>query len=258
LGSLHLEERGANFIPLYLYSDASSNHPKTQDMFSVPGRRPNLTDRAQAYLDALGADVENLFHHALAVIHAPTYRVENAGALRQDWPRVPLPEARTALEASTLLGHQVAALLDVEREVEGVTTGNIRDDLREIAVPSTTSAMPDYSVQGWGYLANGATMPGPGTVHEQDDGSLDVYLNETTYWRNIPAEVWSYTLGGYQVLKKWLSYRDQRVLGRPLHDHEVRAFMHIARRIMSILELETQLDENYAAVKAAAYTWNQP
>lgn len=226
-----------------------------QDMFSAPGRCPNLTNKAQAYLDSLGADAESLFYHALAVMHAQAYRVENAGALRQDWPRVPLPKTLDALQASARLGRQIAALLDVEREVDGVTAGSIRDDLREIAVPSTTGAMPDYSVQGWGYLANGATMPGQGTVYEHDDSRLDVYLNPTTYWRNIPAEVWVYTLGGYQVLKKWLSYRDHRVLGRPLHDHEVRAFMHIARRIMAILTLEDDLDENYAAVKASVYDW---
>jgi hypothetical protein len=188
-------------------------------------------------------------------MHAPAYRVENAGALRQDWPRLPLPKTESALLASAALGRQVAALLDVEREVEGVTTGNVRDDLREVAVPSTSDDQPDYSVQGWGYLANGATMPGSGTVHERDDGSYDVHLNETTYWRNVPADVWAYTLGGYQVLKKWLSYRDQRVLGRPLHDHEVRTFMHIARRIAAILALETELDENYAAVKGSVYEW---
>ncbi len=253
IGSYHLEEHSSRIFPLYLYN--SSNQPQMQDMFSAPGRRANLTKESQAYLDRLSADAESLFYHALAVMHAPVYRVENAGALRQDWPRVPLPESQTALEASAQLGRQVAALLDVEREVDGVTTGNIRDDLRDIAVPSTTGAMPDYTLQGWGYLANGATMPGQGTVHEHDDGRLDVYLNTTTYWRNIPAEVWAYTLGGYQVLKKWLSYRDQRVLGRSLHDHEVRAFMHIARRIAAILALEEDLDENYAAVKASVYEW---
>ena len=35
------------------------------------------------------------------------------------------------------------------------------------------------------------------------------------FWRNIPATVWTYNLGGYQVLKKWLSYREHDVsLGR--------------------------------------------
>ena len=46
--------------------------------------------------------------------------------------------------------------------------------------------------------------------------TCDVYLNDTAYWRNIPANVWNYHIGGFQVIKKWLSYREQRVLGRAL------------------------------------------
>ncbi len=37
--------------------------------------------------------------------------------------------------------------------------------------------------------------------------TLDVYLNADCRWKNVPRPVWEYTLGGYQVLKKWLSYR---------------------------------------------------
>ena len=39
--------------------------------------------------------------------------------------------------------------------------------------------------------------------------------NDTAYWRNVPAAVWTYKLGGNQVLKKRLSYREHKVLGRP-------------------------------------------
>ena len=45
--------------------------------------------------------------------------------------------------------------------------------------------------------------------------TCDVYLNDTAYWKNIPANVWEYFIGGYQVIKKWLSYREQELLGRP-------------------------------------------
>ena len=33
--------------------------------------------------------------------------------------------------------------------------------------------------------------------------TFDIYLNGNAYWRNVPAAVWRYKLGGYQVLKKW-------------------------------------------------------
>ena len=65
---------------------------------------------------------------------------------------------------------------------------------------------------------------------------FDIYLNGNAYWRNVPAAVWRYKLGGYQVLKKWLSYRERSVLGRALLEEEVRYFVKVARRIAAILE----------------------
>ena len=56
----------------------------------------------------------SVFYHALAILHSPAYRTENSGALRQDWPRIPLPDNKEALLASAALGRQIAALLDTE------------------------------------------------------------------------------------------------------------------------------------------------
>ena len=69
------------------------------------------------------------------------------------------------------------------------------------------------------------------------DTTFDIYLNDRAYWRNVPAAVWSYKLGGYQVLKKWLSYRESAVLRRPLKPEEVQHFTNTARRIAGILLL---------------------
>ena len=67
--------------------------------------------------------------------------------------------------------------------------------------------------------------------------TFDVHLNDRAYWRNVPAAVWSYKLGGYQVLKKWLSYRERGVLDRALKPEEVQHFTDTARRIAGILGL---------------------
>ena len=67
--------------------------------------------------------------------------------------------------------------------------------------------------------------------------TYDIYLNDRAYWRNIPSSVWGYKLGGYQVLKKWLSYRESKVLGRSLKPDEVQHFAHTARRVSAILGL---------------------
>jgi hypothetical protein len=39
---------------------------------------------------------------------------------------------------------------------------------------------------------------------------------------SVTANVWEYTVGGYQVIKKSLSYRESDVLGRWLTKEEAR------------------------------------
>ena len=41
------------------------------------------------------------------------------------------------------------------------------------------------------------------TAGSFDATTLDIHLNDRAYWRNVPAAVWSYNMGGYQVLKRW-------------------------------------------------------
>ena len=69
--------------------------------------------------------------------------------------------------------------------------------------------------------------------------------------------MWGYTIGGYQVIKKWLSYRERPLLGRDLTVTEARYVTEMARRIAAILLLEPALDANYEAVKADTYAWDR-
>ena len=230
--------------------------------------RANLSATAQRYLDRLGADVEDLFYHVLAVLHDPSYRATNAGALRMEWPRIWLPgwpdgEAESSgatLAESAARGRQLAALLDPETSIPGVTRTPLRSEIAAISVPCTVGERnmigEDFAVTaGWGHYGSGsAVMPGQGRTLERaytpdereamsevlpalGDTTFDVYLNGEAFWRNIPAAVWSYKLGGYQVLKKWLSYRELEVLERGLQAEEIQHFTDTARRIGTILRL---------------------
>ena len=66
---------------------------------------------------------------------------------------------------------------------------------------------------------------------------FDIHLNGIAFWRNVPAAVWHYKLGGYRVLKKWLSYRESAILNRPLRPEEVQYFTDSARRIVGVLSM---------------------
>ena len=262
IGSRHLIERGANMFPAWLREGGLE--------FNNDGtlRRHNLSADAERYLDRLGAGVEDLFYHVLAVLHDPAYRDANAGALRMEWPRIPIPGwpdgdedgMEKQLVASAARGRELASLLDSNTQVHGVTKGALRPEIATVAVPSTTEGgnmiEDDFALTaGWGHFGQGkAVMPGQGRVVERpytaneraalDKGAqtlgettFDIYLNDRAYWRNVPAAVWSYKLGGYQVLKKWLSYREHGVLGRPMTPEEVQHFTDTARRIAAILAL---------------------
>ena len=319
--------------PRRIGSDGDDNGPR---------RRPNLSDAARRYLEHLGLSAEDLFHHVLAVLHDPAYREANAGALRMEWPRIPLPgwpapgsagvppalpmgrasgplragrlrprtpalpggspaheghepamepvfpgngasddadvppaegpdpnareprtapsgqvgrrEAAEALARSAARGRELARLLDSDIPVPGVTSGRLRPEIAAVAVPATADgrnmAGEDFALSaGWGHFGTGgAVMPGQGRIVERaftpderaalgdalpalGETTFDVYLNARAFWRNVPAAAWRYKLGGYQVLKKWLSYRERGILGRPLHPEEVQHFTDTARRI---------------------------
>ena len=262
IGDLNQMNSGIYCVPTYLRDDGLGI-----DMTGAQ-RRPNLSPAAQRYLERLNATVEDLFHHALAVLHDPAYRETNADALRAEGPRIPLPGwpdgsgdgAADELAASAARGRKLAALLNPDTPVPGVTEGKLRPEIAAVAVPSTTGGGnmtgDDFALTAsWGHFGQGdAVMPGQGRVVERPrtaseqsalgephptlgDTTFDVYLNDRAYWRNVPAAVWHYKLGGYQVLKKWLSYREHKVLDRPLHPEEVQHFTNTARRITAILQL---------------------
>ena len=304
IAAYHLIERGTLWFPAWLREDSLDADAPDAD------RRPNLSPAARRYLERLGLTVEDLFHHVLTVLHDPAYRQANAGALRMEWPRIPLPhwsdlsapagqgavpgrgaagsahspgdegaggrerattrvaptvgdavrespspaqaeEAAATLAASAARGRDLAALLDPDTPVPGVTAGQLRPEIAAIAVPATTHGRhmsgDDFALTaGWGHFGAGqAVMPGQGRAieraapdaapHTLGATTYDIHLNDHAYWRNVPANVWNYRLGGYQVLKKWLSYRERKVLGRDLCPEEVQHFSQTARRIAAIL-----------------------
>jgi hypothetical protein len=74
----------------------------------------------------------------------------------------------------------------------------------------------------------------------------------------VPQAVWDCTLGGDPVIKQWLSYREMRVLGRPLRPDEVRYVTEVVNRIAAILLLGPAVDANYAATKRATFEFDWP
>jgi hypothetical protein len=292
----------ARHFPVRLKNGHRLEKEAEDSLFAALGDKPgedqpvaNLSAAARSYLESLrlkaidalpGAEL--IWLHALAIGYSPAYLRENADGLRRDWPRIVLPDSLAALKGSAALGKQVAALLDTEVDVPGVTADKLLPALKiigSIARIGGSVLNPDANelamTAGWGHFGKGnvvmpakgkmafrpydpdeskglaahATiidLPHNGTLALLGDSTLDVYLNDIAYWRNIPANVWNYHIGGYQVIKKWLSYRELEILGRPLQVQEVRELTNMARRIAALILLQPKLDANYHQIKSAS------
>jgi hypothetical protein len=101
-------------------------------------------------------------------------------------------------------------------------------------------------------------MPGPGRLtttaetkelaaHPLGNGAQDVWLNSEVCWSAVPQTVWNFTIGGHQVIKKWLSYREKAVLGRDLTLIEARYVTAMIRRLSAVVLMAPDLNDVYAA-----------
>jgi hypothetical protein len=228
--------------------------------------------------------------HSAAIGYSPLYLSENTSGIRYNWPRIPVPNQSKLLLESAQLGSAITDLLDTGTPVKGVTSGSLPPEIKAVASVTAvdpTSFDPAQHLKieaGWGHEGkDGITMPGKGYVVEREytpeeleafqsggtssgvtleqtlsqlgKSTFDIHLNDFAYWRNVPRTVWEYTIGGYQVLKKWLSYREFKLLGRAITTDEADLFRDMVRRITGICLMQPLLDANYKAVKAATYAW---
>lgn len=249
----------------------------------------NISDAARTYLKAISTDdpdkerhvAEAIWLHSLAIGFSPKYIADNADGIADNWPRIPLPDDKVLLYASADLGRSLANLLDIEAVVTGVTAGTIAEHLRILGKISAT----DLKVTaGWGRKdKKGKVFPGREKTKTREwsgdesealkkgfstlgitearglellGRAVDVYLNDTTHWAAVPEAVWNYYIGGYQVIKKWLSYREETVLGRALTKDEAREVTAIVRRLTAIVLMTDDLDANYATAHDNAYSWS--
>ena len=194
---------------------------------------------------------------------------------------------------AALLAYDAADAATHTPLLRGIVSSPLRAEMRVIGTPARAGGGQlrpgegEYALDAnWGFSTPRGVMPGRGRVVERvysdeeraafaegvaalglsegealrrlGERTFDVYLNGAAFWRNVPARVWDYHVGGYQVLKKWLSYREREVLGRDLSTAEVNEVRDMARRIAALLLLEPALDENYNSVKQNAYAWPAP
>jgi hypothetical protein len=264
MGDLHYQDPWAQLFPLRQHIQAKGFMPSIL--------RPNLDQNILAALAEIRgvatspitengtaeemAIAEEVFYHVLATLHTPSYLTAHEDALSSNWSRIPIPLSPQLLTESARLGRRVAELLRTDMQPAGVVAGNIPTWLRSIARPRRHDNVPlrdpeDFSVTvnygGNGRVEARALTPEEINTLTEDvdfgEETNDVYWSREACWSNVPAAVWDFDIGGFQVLKKWLESRRSDRLGRPLQLSEIQQFSLIARRIAALVHLGDELDE---------------
>lgn len=214
--------------------------------------------------------VGRLFRVAFAVLHAPSYQAEHKSALSADWAHLPIPKDHGLFERLVAAGEQVTRLLDANRDARDVVEavlgaararalGVLRRDDGEQVRPEDLKVTVTYWGGGKGRwkprpFADGE-LPGDDVAGAWGERTGDLYLSEHAMLAHVPEAVWTYQLGGYPVLKKWLGYRQaDRRDGRPLTDDERRWLRQMVQRIAALLALGPTLDALYQDAAANGFT----
>jgi predicted helicase len=207
-----------NYIaPLYLYEAGDSGN---LEMFGT--KRPNISRR---FLDAcalrlglkqedefglpLGITAEDIFHYMYAVFHAPGYRTRYADLLKRDFPRVPF-----------------TADLDLFRDL--AKKGCDLVALHLLKAGQLNTLVTGFPVAGTDEVTRVRWVPDKQRVE----------INDDQYFSDVPAEVWEFTIGGYQVCEKWLKDRKGRVLSNDDIQHWQRVVVALGetRRLMAEID----------------------
>ena len=210
--------------------------------------------------------VGRLFRLGFAILHSPAYQREHKSALSADWAHLPIPKDSELFERLVEKGELVARLLDSSRNASDVvlavlgkeraaTLGPLKRVDGGHLGPGDLRIAVSYWGGSRGRWKRRSAMAEEASLESLGERTGDLYINDEAFFSNVPEAVWTYQLGGYPVLKKWLGYRQaDRREGRALTDDERQWFRQIVQRIAALLVLSPDLDALYQEAVANAFT----
>ncbi len=227
-------------FPLYLYpgvgkADASlfSRWAEGKD-----GRAPNLdsgfvehiaattelrfvSDGCGDLRDTFGP--EDILAWIYGVLHSPRYRERYEAHLKLDFPRVPLPGSVDLLRKLAEAGHDLMALHLLESP--------------KLGKPITSYAGPrNHEVGSVGWLDRTVWLDAGKTNAREGHRAT---MPGTMGFQGVPAEVWDFHIGGYQVCHKWLKDRK----GRTLSDEDVAHYQKIVVALNETIRIMAEIHE---------------
>ena len=205
-------EPTAHVFPLFLYPDSEgllgSAEPELNFKSAFLTELSEALGLPQTPPFRLPEDVtpEEILAYIYAVLYSPTYRERYYEFLKYDFPRIPLPQDINYFRKLAALGQEL---------INWHLLKNVQIPIRHRFEGEGDSVVskPRY----------------------QDDR---VWINATQHFTDVPAEVWEYEIGAYQVCEKWLKDRKNRELS---HD-DIKQYRSILVAIAETLRVVREID----------------
>jgi predicted helicase len=222
-------QKGIAYIfPLYKYIFPGEKSKKSNFNRVFPGksmpRQCNIDPAVFTRLhEIFGMDnlpsSSQIFYYIYAILHSGIYREKYREHLKIDFPRIPFCSDFELFMRLSSLGEGLAAVHLVKS-------------------PELVRTFSKYEVTGNDLVDSPHFKPAAG-------GDGRVYINDTQYFSNIPLELWEFEVCGYQVLKKWLWMRKNRILTLG----EIRHYIKICRALQLTVKYREEIDGLYSQLE---------
>ncbi|EAL4539889.1 DNA methyltransferase [Campylobacter upsaliensis] len=202
---IHYSGSQCYITPLYLYN--------------IQGKIPNFTPEFLAYKAKHKILKDKNEEQILAFIYAnlynPKYRSKYLEYLKIGFPKVSFEVSQKEFERFEKLGSELIKL-HLMQEIP-------QDEIDFIFLKENKK--PNFKM----------------AKYQEKERFVEnkIILNEDLAISPIGAEIWNYTIGGYQVLKQWLKYRKDYVCTK----EELEHLLKICKILKKTIEIQKALDE---------------
>ncbi|ELP0533860.1 N-6 DNA methylase [Campylobacter upsaliensis] len=188
-------------------------------LYDINGKTPNFTPEFLAYKEKHKILKDKNEEQILAFIYAnlynPKYRSKYLEYLKIGFPKVSFEVSVKEFERFERLGSELIKL-HLMQEIP-------QDEIDFIFLKE--SKKPNFKIE----------------KYQEKERFVEnkIILNEDLAISPIGAEIWNYTIGGYQVLKQWLKYRKDYVCTK----EELEHLLKICKILKKTIEIQKALDE---------------
>jgi hypothetical protein len=219
------------FFPQWLYTGNGKDANITPTFVSAVVSALGLID-VDWRQDELSAPInaDKVFTYIYAILHSPAYRQRHIEFLRTEFPRIPIPGSRKVFDALAKVGAELVAWHLLEhQDAINIVAGSAR------SAGSTAWFGTDFSLVKVAEKSR-ELADVQGTV----DKVGKVFINATSGFANVHQSIWQHTIGGYQVLHKWLD--DRRKAGRSLSQDDITHWLRVYASLEATQKLMLQVD----------------